>query len=239
MYLDIRLLKDIVDNTPLPIAVYTGASLKIEFANPAMIEAWGKGNEVIGKNYLEVVPEIENQKIFDQAMTVFKTGIPFHAKDKRVDLEIGGILTTHYFNYSFIPLFNDQGTVYGVMNTGSDVTDLHLAKQQVENSDQRLRLAIESSGIGTYEMDLATKKIIACGNFKSIWSIEGEIPEDQLAAKLHPQDQQLRESSHREALATGKIDYEARIVQDDHSIRWVRISGKLIRDENGKPETII
>ncbi|SHH87986.1 hypothetical protein SAMN05444481_1389 [Flavobacterium frigidimaris] len=39
MYDNLLLLKDIVDNTPLPIAVYTGNELKIELANPAMIQA--------------------------------------------------------------------------------------------------------------------------------------------------------------------------------------------------------
>ena len=38
MYENINLLKDIVDNTPLPIAVYIGNELTIELANAAMIK---------------------------------------------------------------------------------------------------------------------------------------------------------------------------------------------------------
>ena len=70
MYQNMRLLKDIVDNTPLPIAVYTGDELKIEMANTAMIQAWGKGEDVIGKNYLDVLPEIKNDDFFQQATSV-------------------------------------------------------------------------------------------------------------------------------------------------------------------------
>lgn len=239
MYDKLVLLKDIVDYTPMPIAVYIGEELKIELANSAMIEIWGKGDQVIGKNYLEILPEIQKQQIFDQALTVFKTGIAFHAKDKKVDLVINGIMKSHYFNYSFIPLFDAEAKVYGVMNTGADVTDLHLAKEQVQSSDEKLRMAIESSGMGTYEIDLITKKISTCGNFNAIWSIDREITNEQLIAKLHPDDQELREKAHKQAEITGKIYYEARIVNDDQTIKWVKINGKIIKDENGSPITII
>ena len=238
MYDNLMLLKDIVDNTPLPIAVYTGNELKIELANPAMIKAWGKGTDVIGKKYIDIVPEIENQQIFQQALTVFETGIPFHATSKKVDLVIDSILKTFYFNYSFIPLFDKENKVYGVMNTGTDVTDLHDANQRFQSSDERLRMAIESSGMGTYEIDLATEKIQTCGNFNTIWSVEGEVPNETLIAKLHPEDQLLREQAHKKANSTGKISYEARIMNQDQTFKWVKVNGKIIYD-NGTPITII
>lgn len=239
MYDNLMLLKNIVDNTPLPIAVYTGNELKIELANPAMIKTWGKGTEVIGKKYLEVVPEIEKQQIFDQALRVFQTGIPFHAKNKKVELVIDNVLKTFYFNYSFIPLFDNEKKIYGIMNTGADVSDLYEAHKQIQSSDERLRMAIESSGMGTYEIDLSTKKINTNGNFNAIWSIDKEIPNEQLIAKLHPEDQLLREKAHQEAHITGKINYEARIINQDQTVKWVKVNGKLINDQNGVPITII
>ncbi|PIF30496.1 PAS domain S-box-containing protein [Flavobacterium sp. 9] len=239
MYQNMTLLKDIVDNTPLPIAVYTGDQLKIELANTAMIKTWGKGDEVLGKNYTEVLPEIKNQPFFDQALTALRTGIPFDAKDKKVDLLIDGVLKTHYFNYSFIPLKDEQGNIYGVMNTGADVTDLHLAKLQTQSAEERLRIAIESSEMGTYEIDLETKKIKTCGNFNTIWSIESDTPNEELIAKLHPEDLEVREKAHQLAAKTGKISYEARIINEDQSVKWTKINGKIIKDENGTPTTII
>lgn len=239
MYQNPRLLNDIVDSLSLPVAVYVGTNLKIEIANPAMIKTWGKGDQVIGKNYPEVVPEIQEQHIFDEALTVFKTGIPFHAKDKKVDLMIAGAMTEHYFNYSFIPLFDEQGNVYGILNTGVDVTDLHQAEEQVKSSNEKLAMAIDASGMGTYEIDLATKKIKTSGNFNSIWSVDSEITNEELIAKLHPDDLAVREKAHEEAMTTGKISYESRILNEDQSVKWTRIDGKIIKDDNGTPKTII
>lgn len=239
MYRNMGLLNDIVNNTPLPIAVYSGNELKIELANTAMIKAWGKGDQVIGKNYLDVLPEIKKDVFFEQASNVLKTGIPFHGKNKRVDLVIDGTMTTHYFNYSFIPLIDAAGTVYGVMNTGTDVTDLHVAKQKINSSEERLRMAIDTSGLGAYEIDLATKKIKSSGNFNSIWSVNQEVSNEELIAKLHPDDLAVREKAHEEALKTGKICYQTRIVNEDGSIKWAKIKGEIIKDENSVPTTII
>lgn len=239
MYRNPGLLQNIIDAIPLPVGVYVGENLEIALANDAMIKTFGKGNDVLGKTYLSVVPEIEKQQILDEALGVLKTGIAFHAIAKKVDLVIDGILKEHYFNYSFIPLFDEDGKVYGILNTGTDITDLQQAKEEVLKSNERLTIAIESSGIGSYEIDLETKKIKTSGNFNTICSIGNETTNDDLIAKLHPEDLPAREKAQQEAEATGKISYEARILNDDGSYRWTKINGKIIKDKDGSPKTII
>lgn len=238
MYSNIRILKDIIDNTPLPIAVYTGNSLKIELANTAMIKTWGKGEDVFGKDYLDVLPEIKNDDFFDQATTVLSTGVAFHGENKKVDLLINGTMQSYYFNYSFIPLFDVDGKVYAVMNTGADVTDLYLAKQQIQSVEERLRIAVESSGIGTYEIDLQTKEIKTCDNFNTIMCSD-ETPEiDELLVKLHPDDLLAREKAIKESKDTGLITYETRIINKNCS-KWIKVTGKIICNENDFPLKII
>lgn len=239
MYDNLMLLKDIVDNTPMPIAVYCGKELKIELANPAMIRTWGKGDQVIGKTYGGLLPEIHDQGIIDQALAVLQTGVPFHAVDKKVELAINGVLECRYFNYSFIPLKKPDGTVYGVMNTGTDITDLHYAKQQAVNSNEKLKIALDCSGMGMYEIDLDTQRVDSCRNFKEICCTDAALTNEELIAKIHPQDQPLRDKAHLEARITGRIYYEARILKDDQSYKWVRINGRMINDENGRPAALI
>ncbi|MDK0748917.1 hypothetical protein P7A58_15485, partial [Clostridium perfringens] len=87
-------------------------------------------------------PELENQEIFNQLDTVYKTGVPFHAMNKRVDLVNGKEIKIFYFNYSFTPLVDKDGKIYGVMNTAADVTDLNLAKLALQKSEENLRRTI-------------------------------------------------------------------------------------------------
>ncbi|SFC26694.1 PAS domain S-box-containing protein [Parapedobacter composti] len=130
--------RSIIANAPFPIAVYTGREMRIVEANQAIIDVWGKGNDIIGKRYAEVLPELEDQQIYEQLDTVFTTGIPFNARNQRVDLDIHGERKIFYFNYSFTPLKDRSGNIYGVMNTAADVTDVVLAKQQIEQSEKML-----------------------------------------------------------------------------------------------------
>ncbi|RZK72483.1 MAG: PAS domain S-box protein, partial [Pedobacter sp.] len=138
---------EMVASAPFPIGVYAGREMRIVQANDAIIEVWGKGKEVIGKTYREVLPELEAQSIYSQLEHVFDTGIPFHARNQRIDLTIQGKLTTFYFNYSFTPLHDVHGNIYGIMNMAADVTDLFLAKQQVERSEDEFRSMISQAPV--------------------------------------------------------------------------------------------
>lgn len=135
-------MRTMVETAPLPIGVYIGEEMRIQFANQSIIDIWGKGNDVIGKYYRQVLPELENQEIFNQLDSVYKTGVPFHAMNQRVDLVNGEETKIFYFNYSFTPLVNKDGKIYGVMNTAADVTDLNLAKLALQKSEEHLRRTI-------------------------------------------------------------------------------------------------
>jgi len=132
-------LRNFVASSPFPIGVYIGREMKIMLANQNILDVWGKGNDVVGMLYSDILPELTNQQIFEQLDAVFTTGISFHAFNQRIDLIIDGELKTYYFNYSFTPLLNAHGEVYGVMNTAADVTDLNIAKQQVDQNAHNLQ----------------------------------------------------------------------------------------------------
>lgn len=139
-------LRSLVESAPFPIGVYIGREMRIEFVNQSILDVWGR-KDVVGRLYSEVLPELENQSIYPQLENVFDTGVAFHAKNQRIDLVHDGELKRFYFNYSFTPLYNAFGKIYGVMNTAADVTDLNLAMQEVEESEYRYRTLIEESTV--------------------------------------------------------------------------------------------
>jgi PAS domain S-box-containing protein len=140
-------IRTLIESAPFPIGVYTGREMKIQFANQTILDVWGKGNDVIGKLYRDILPELENQEIFQQLDEVYKTGVPFHAKNRRVDIFVDNKIQPYYFNYSFTPLFDSEGKVYGVMNTGADVTDLNLAWKKLEESESRFRDLVQNAPV--------------------------------------------------------------------------------------------
>ncbi len=115
-------VRSLVENAPFPIAVYEGREMKIVTANQAIINVWGKGPDVIGNTYYNLLPELGSQQVYEVLDSVFTTNTPFHARNQRIDLVMNGKPETFYFNYSFTPLTDETGKVYGVMNTAADVT---------------------------------------------------------------------------------------------------------------------
>ena len=149
-------VREIVDNAPFPIAVYVGKEMIVELANESITNLWGKGTEVIGKSFKDVLPELSNQLVFEQIKIVFETGQAFHTKNTPLDLLIDGKLKNYYFNYSFTPLYDISGNVYAVMNTGVDVTDLNLANKKLEESESNLRSMVLRSPLGICVLDAKT-----------------------------------------------------------------------------------
>lgn len=131
-------IKAIIESAPFPIGIYTGREMRIQFVNQAIKDVWGKGDNIEGKLYSEVLPELENQQIYQQLDGVYTTGIPFEARHQRVDLVLDGKLQPFYFNYNFTPLFDATGKVYGVMNTAAEVTDLVNTQLQLKETQENL-----------------------------------------------------------------------------------------------------
>jgi len=149
-------VRQLVENAPFPIGVYVGKEKRIELANQSIMDVWGKGNDVVGKLYTEILPELDNQLVFDQISRVFETGESFHSKNTRIDLTINGILETFYFDYSFTPLYDINGNIYAVMNTAAETTDLNLAKKRIEENENNLRSMVLEAPIGICVLDAKT-----------------------------------------------------------------------------------
>lgn len=132
-------VRSLMESAPFPIGLYIGKEMRIELVNQSILDVWGKGNDVIGKTYSEVLPELADTGIYDQLDLVYTTGVAFHARNQRVDLVVDGKLQPFYFNYSFTPVFDAEGNVYGVMNTAAEITDLVNAQQKLAQSEENLR----------------------------------------------------------------------------------------------------
>jgi PAS domain S-box-containing protein len=186
-----------------------------------------------------IIPDLHNGPNTKQILCLIKPVIHFQPNYIKLDCLKNGIWTPLFFNYNFAPLRNEKGVVYGVVNTCTEVTKLHEAKNQIVNSDEMLTMAIEACGMGTYEIDVITNSIKTSDNFKKLCSLDAEITIEALVAKLHPDDRYLREKAHKDALLNGVVCYEARIVQGNKSEKWIKVFGKIIKDKKGDPSTIL
>lgn len=133
------LFKSLIEEAPVATCLFVGQEFKIDIANEAMLNIWGKGASVLGKPLAEALPELIGQPFLVILDEVFTTGIPYQANGVRCDLVIDGILETFYFNFSYKPLRKATGEVFAIMDMAVDVTEQVISRQSLEASEARYR----------------------------------------------------------------------------------------------------
>lgn len=237
-------LRSLVNSAPFPIGVYVGREMWIQLANQSIIDAWGKGNDVIGKRYADVLPELGSQQIFERLDEVFNTGIPYSAQNHRLVLHTHGTPKVAYYNYNFTPLFDANGRVYGVMSTAADVTDLAVAKERVEEAEASLRGAIELAELATWNMDVnweaGTRHMTYSERLWAWFGFEGvETVHNTGYNPIAPADRERVEQAIAHALRPdtgGAIDVEFTVIHyKTGQQRRLRAMGKAYFDKTGRP----
>lgn len=158
-------LRNIVSEATVATAIYSGRDMVIEYANDAMISVWGKDRSVIGKTLKEALPELEGQPFHQLLDDVYTSGETYWGKEDKVDLMINGKLQSGYFNFTYKPLRDLSGQVYGILNMAVDVTDQFLYKAQVERNEARLRNLIMKAPVAMCLLVGATHVIETANDF--------------------------------------------------------------------------
>lgn len=233
-------LRSLVESAPFPIGVYIGREMRIKLVNQSILDAWGKGPDIVGRLFSEVLPELADQGIYKQLDDVYMTGVPFRARNRRVDLWIDGQLQTYYFNYDYMPLYDADGQIYGVMNTAADVTDLILAKQQVEQTEATLRGAIELAQLATWSVDIRKNTITYSPRFmgwlgfseatKNLDEAYESLPDEDRRAIIEVVDEVIRPG------ASGHYENEHPVVNRlTGEVRIMHARAQVQYDADGNP----
>lgn len=172
--------------------IYTGREMKIELANEAMIQFWGKDASAIGKTIRQALPELEGQPFHQLLDNVYTTGNTYWGKEDRVNLVVNGKLQTGYFNFTYKALRNGEGEIYGILNMAIDVTETVLARKTIEESEQRFRMLANqvpqfiwmTGSIGTLEVTYVNKNFLDYLGLSHYKEFLGTTWEDT----IHPDD---------------------------------------------------
>ena len=132
--------RSLIEEAPVAFCLLVGRDLRIEVANEQILTIWGKGDAVLGKPVAEALPELQGQPFLQILDEVYTTGRPYQATADRCDLVVDGKLQTFYFNFTYKSLLNAEGQVYAVWSMAVDVTEQVLARQRLEESEERYRL---------------------------------------------------------------------------------------------------
>lgn len=135
----------LITQAPFATALYVGPDLIIDLANDEMLNLWGKTPDVLGKPLKSALPELDGQPFIQLLQEVRTTAKPYTTKQQFADLEVNGKLQRFWFNFTYKPLLDESGMVYGILNMAVDITDQVMARQKMEEAEAAMRRAIELS----------------------------------------------------------------------------------------------
>ena len=233
-------LRNTIIQAPVAMCILKGSDFIVQIANDRILELWGvAGENAIGKSLFTAIPELEGQGYKEMLSDVYYNGKTIKAYEAAVVLPRETGPETIYVDFVYEAFRESDGSISGIMVVATDVTDQMIARKKIEEAEEKARLAIESGDLGPYEVDLLTDELKSSERFNEIWGIKSGAKRKSLIDSIHPDFTEIREKAHAESLVTGNLDYETRIIKTDETQSWVKIKGKVLFSEDGKPLTLI
>jgi PAS domain S-box-containing protein len=241
-----RNLETLFEDAPAAIAIVRGPEMRYELSN-AINQALAAGRQLVGRTVREALPELEADGVFAMIGRVYETGEPFLAREYPVMAPGEGDQPAHrmFMNGVCQPLRGAHGEIEGVMIFAYDVTDLVTARHRVEEAEERLRLAVESAEVGTWDYDPQTGVVQCDTRFRRLFGLgpDGELTTKELMAAIRAEDRPGVDEAARRSFdprtgGTYAAEYRA-VGIDDGIERWVSVRGRTFFDEGGKPRRFV
>jgi PAS domain-containing protein len=135
--------RNVVEQAADPILILRGEDMVLEVANKALFKLWKTDERAIRKPFLKILPEMKGQGFLELLQQVYHTGEPFQGFEiPAVFDDEGGDKRTLYFNFSYQPYREADGTISGVLVLASDVTGQVKIKRKLVESERNLRNTI-------------------------------------------------------------------------------------------------
>ena len=126
-------LKYIFEKAPAFVALLSGPEYIFELANPAHARLVGD-RDLIGKRARDVFEEEESENFFELLDEVYRTGTSYEGHEKRIFLRrtAGGPLEERHIDFVFQPVFEKDGSIFGIVIHGIDVSGSVEARKVIE-----------------------------------------------------------------------------------------------------------
>ncbi len=153
----------------------------------------------------------------------------------------GSLYVTHVKPYKWTAA--DIALIEAVAARIWDAAERLRAESRLRQSEERLRLVLESTGFGSWEYDARTGAAIRSARHDEIFGYKEPVRDwsyAHFAAHIPPADRIRVEAAFRAALADGADwDMETRMIRVDGSQGWLKIRATAHRGPDGKVERLL
>ncbi|HEX4383712.1 MAG TPA: PAS domain S-box protein [Myxococcales bacterium] len=241
-------LRSLFLNAPAFLALLRGPEHVFELFNEPYQRLVGVGRKLQDLPVAQALPEVVPQGFVGLLDAVYETGKPFITAEifARLDRRGAGELEDAWLNFVYEAVRNAAGEIEGIVVFGFDITEQVVARRQLERlasqlqqSEERLRLVVASSGMGTFSFDAATQQVDADERFRALFGFPPGEPFslEKGLATIHPDDSPSVSKAVADAMAglNGGIYFAEYRTPAEDGYRWVEARGKVVFSANGRP----
>jgi len=196
-----------------------------------------KQEELIGKNWFDILVP---QRIRSKVRGVFRK------------LMAGDIEAVEYYENPLLTKDGDErliafhntvmrdlnGKVTGTLCSAEDITERKQTEEALQESEERLRVALSAAQMGTWRWDPVTNQDTRDASLNLILgleAVESTQPVEDFLHFVHPEDRDMTNEEIQRAIRERRTYVaEFRILRADGTVRWLRDQGKPICDENDR-----
>ena len=133
---------------------------------------------------------------------------------------------------------SEEGEIISLTGTAQDITEQKQIEETFRQNALKLDLALNSSKIGSWELNLETNTYINSLRHDQIFGYEETVEPwstELLFKHVLPEDRSQVEAAFAKAAATGEdLYFETRIKYLDGRIRWIWVRAQIYKDSFGK-----
>jgi PAS domain S-box-containing protein len=226
------------EQSPFSTVIYDADGHPVAL-NAAFRQLWGVGVESFPPGYSILAdPELEKQGALGFIRRAFagETVITPPVRYDMSRITRSGKGRARWTQGHFFPVRDETGTIVNVVVKHVDLTAQMAAEEELRASEERLRLATDAAGIGTWDFDVLTRELSWDVRCKRAFGLPLDCPcNDEIFQRiLHPSDRTrvaAAVESAMDAAGDGRYDMEYRTVGFDGVTRWVHATGRVLFEE--------
>ena len=207
-----------------------------------IITSWNQGaerifgytaDEIIGKSVTILIPEnhLDEEPAILARLRAGERIEHYETVRIRKDGELIDISLT------VSPIKGPNGQIIGASKIARDITDQHRAYRALEETSQRLKLAMEASRLGDTYWDAKTNVVTLSEAAAHLYELppEAKVTRNELRNLIHEEDRDRAVRIVEKAIANRThYDVEYRVIHEDGSEVWVSAKGRGLYTENGE-----